>query len=87
MIIIIMFIISNLADWSSKQVYDALMWHSNHAVSINFNDTMADSHTAPLTNATTQKTAYLYSDHKRRKALLSHSVMEGISEARYSAGS
>jgi len=33
--------------------------HGNHAVTIDFNDTMTHTHAAPFTNTTTQKTAYL----------------------------
>ena len=50
---------TDLADGGCKQVYNALVRHRDHAVSVDLNDTMTDAHAATLTDTTTQQTTYL----------------------------
>jgi len=52
MMMIIIIIMSDLADGGGKEMYDVFVRHSHHAVSVNLDDTMADSHAAALADAT-----------------------------------
>ena len=38
---------------------DAFVWHRDHAVTVDLNDSMADTHSATFTNTSTQQTADL----------------------------
>jgi len=49
-----------LADGRSKQVNNALVWHGDHAVSVDLNDTMTHSHAAAFTDTTAKQTTYLH---------------------------
>ena len=63
-------ITTNLANGGSKEVNDAFVRHGNHAVTIDFNDTMTHTHAAPFTNTTTQQAAYLSSNSNSKEELL-----------------
>ena len=52
--------VSDLADGCGQQVNNALVRHSDHAVTVDFNDTMTDPHSAALTDPTSQQTTYLH---------------------------
>jgi len=50
-------------------VNNAFVWHGNHAVPIDLNDTMTNSHATALTNPTTQQTTYLRSSNNNQKLI------------------